>query len=47
MSKPKRKTFKYNGGYLNFYKKMKDKIEILSVKILQEKIILEYVDKEV
>lgn len=38
----RRKMFKCNDDYFNFYEKMKDKIEILSVKIIEEKIILEY-----
>ena len=45
--KVKRKTFKDNENYFEFYNKMKDVINIISVKVLEDKIEIEYVDKEV
>lgn len=46
-SKVKRKTFKDNESYFEFYNKMKDVINIISVKLLEDKIKIEYEDKEV
>lgn len=43
----KRKTFKDNESYFGFYSKMKDVINIISVKVLEDKIKIEYEDKEV
>ncbi len=40
--KVKRKTFRYNDDYFEFYDKKKDKINIISLKILVDKIVLEY-----
>lgn len=40
--KVKRKTFRYNDDYFEFYDRNKDKINIISLKILVDKIILEY-----
>lgn len=45
--KVKRKTFKDNESYFEFYNKMKDVINITSVKVLEDKIKIEYEDKEV
>lgn len=45
--KVKRKTFKDNESYFEFYNKMKDVINIISVKLLEDKIKIEYEDKEV
>ena len=41
----KRKTFKYNDDYFDFYDKMANKINILSLEILNDKIILKYEEK--
>ena len=46
-SKVKRKTFNDNKSYFEFYNKMKDAINITSVKVLDDKIKIEYEDKEV
>ena len=46
-SKVKRKIFKDNESYFEFYNKMKDVINIISVKVLEDKIKIEYEDKEV
>lgn len=46
-SKVKRKTFNDNESYFEFYIKMKDNINITSVKVLEDKIKIEYEDKEV
>ena len=46
-SKVKRKKFKHNESYFEFYNKMKDVINIISVKVLEDKIKIEYEDKEV
>ena len=46
-SKVKRKTFNDNESYFEFYNKMKDNINITSVKVLEDKIKIEYEDKEV
>ena len=46
-SKVKRKIFKDNESYFEFYNKMKDVITITSVKVLEDKIKIEYEDKEV
>ena len=43
----KRKTFKDNESYFEFYNKMKDVINITSVKVLEDKIKIEYEDREV
>ena len=43
----KRKIFKDNESYFEFYNKMKDVINIISVKVLEDKIKIEYEDKEV
>lgn len=40
--KVKRKTFRYNDDYFEFYDRKKDKINIISLKILVDKIVLEY-----
>ena len=40
--KVKRKTFRYNDDYFEFYDRNKDKINIISLKILVDKIVLEY-----
>ena len=40
-------TFKDNESYFEFYNKMKDVINITSVKVLEDKIKIEYEDKEV
>ena len=45
--KIKRKTFKDNDSYFEFYNKMKDVINIISVKLLEDKIKIEYENKEV
>ena len=45
--KVKRKTLKDNESYFEFYNKMKDVINIISVKVLEDKIKIEYEDKEV
>ena len=47
MLKKKRKTFKDNESYFEFYNKMKDVINITLVKIFEDKIKIEYEDKEV
>ena len=44
--KVKRKTLKDNESYFEFYNKMKDVINIISVKVLEDKIKIEYEDKE-
>ena len=46
-SKVKRKTFKDNESYFEFYNKMKDIINIISVKVLKDKIKIEYENKAV
>ena len=46
-NKIKRKIFKDNESYFEFYNKMKDVINIISVEVLEDKIKIEYVDKEV
>ena len=46
-SKVKRKTFNDNESYFEFYNKMKDNINITSVKVLEDKIKIEYEDKGV
>ena len=46
-NKIKRKIFKDNESYFEFYNKMKDVINIISVEVLEDKIKMEYVDKEV
>lgn len=40
--KVKRKTFRYNDDYFEFYDRNKNKINIISLKILADKIVLEY-----
>lgn len=40
--KVKRKTFRYNDDYFEFYARNKDNINIISLKILVDKIVLEY-----
>lgn len=42
MSKVKRKTFWDNESYFKFYNKMKDIINIISIKCLSDKIKIEY-----
>ena len=46
-NKIKRKIFKDNESYFNFYNKTKDVINITSIKVLADKIKIEYEDKEV
>ena len=46
-SNVKRKIFKDNESYFEFYNKMKNVINIISVKVLEDKIKIEYEDKEV
>ena len=46
-SKVKRKIFKDNESYFEFYNKMKDVINIISVKVLEDNIKIEYENKEV
>lgn len=46
-SKVKRKTFNDNESYFEFYNKMKNAINIISVKVLKDKIKIEYEDKGV
>ena len=43
--KVKKKTFRYNDDYFEFYDKKKDKINILSLEILNDKFILKYEEK--
>lgn len=43
----KRKIFKDNESYFKFHRKMRDVINITSVKVLEDKIKIEYEDKEV
>ena len=45
--KVKRKTFNDNESYFEFYNKTKNVINIISVKVLKDKIKIEYEDKEV
>ena len=40
--KAKNKVFRYNDDYFEFYDRNKDKINIISLKILVDKIVLEY-----
>lgn len=40
--KVKRKIFRYNNDYFEFYDRNKNKINIISLKILVDKIVLEY-----
>ena len=46
-SKVKRKTFNDNESYFEFYNKTKNVINIISVKVLEDKIKIEYENKEV
>lgn len=46
-SKVKRKIFKDNDSYFEFYNKMKDVIKIISIKVLEDKIKIEYEYEEV
>ena len=46
-SKVKRKTFNDKESYFEFYNKTKNVINIISVKVLKDKIKIEYEDKEV
>ena len=46
-SKVKRKTFNDNVSYFEFYNKTKDAINIISVKVLEDKIKIEYENKAV
>ena len=46
-NKIKRKIFKDNESYFKFHRKMKDVINIISVEVLEDKIKIEYEDKEV
>lgn len=41
-NKIKRKAFKYNDDYFEFYNKMKDKIRVITVDTQKNKTILEY-----
>ena len=40
--KVKKKTFRYNDDFFEFYDRNKDNINIISLKILVDKIVLEY-----
>ena len=46
-NKTKKKVFKDNEQYFEFYRKMKDSMEIISIKTLRNSIKIEYEDKEV